>query len=88
MDNAEIQVVEPQDYRYTSDNRNFLSLRIEYGDLRCLRTGNAERDAEQDMAVSGQDLSCNVYVVGYHGSSSSTSVEVLDGGGVYPVSLG
>lgn len=30
------------------------------------------------MAASGQDLSCDVYVVGHHGSSSSTSEELLE----------
>ena len=30
------------------------------------------------MAASGQDLSCDVYVVGHHGSSSSTSGELLE----------
>ena len=75
---AEIQVVGPQDYRYTSDNSNSLCLRIEYGDFCCLLTGDAEQDAERDMVASGQDLSCDVYVVGHHGSSSSTSEELLE----------
>lgn len=78
LGNAEIQVVGPKDYRYTSDNSNSLCLRIEYGDIRCLLTGDAEQDAERDMAASGQDLSCDVYVVGHHGSSSSTSEELLE----------
>ena len=75
---AEIQVVGPQDYAYDSDNDKSLCLRICYGDFQCLLTGDAEQDAEQDMVASGQDLTCDLYVVGHHGSSSSTSEELLD----------
>lgn len=78
LGSAEIQIVGPKEYDYDSDNSNSLCLRIEYGDFRCLLTGDAERDAERDMAASGQDLSCDVYVVGHHGSSSSTSEELLE----------
>lgn len=75
---AEIQIVGPRNYTYDSDNNNSLCLRISYGDFRCLLTGDTEQDAEQDMVASGQDLACDLYVVGHHGSSSSTSEELLD----------
>lgn len=75
---AEIQVVGPQNYTYESDNDKSLCLRICYGNFQCLLTGDAEQDAEQDMVASGQDLTCDLYVVGHHGSSSSTSEELLD----------
>ena len=75
---AEIQVVGPQNYDYDSDNDKSLCLRICYGNFQCLLTGDAEQDAEQDMVASGQDLTCDLYVVGHHGSSSSTSEELLD----------
>lgn len=75
---AEIQVVGPRNYAYDSDNSNSICLRICYGNFQCLLTGDAEQDAEQDMVVSGQDLTCDLYVVGHHGSSSSTSEELLD----------
>lgn len=78
LDEAEIQVVGPQNYDYDSDNDESLCLRICYGDFQCLLTGDAEQDAEQDMVASGQDLTCDLYVVGHHGSSSSTSEKLLD----------
>lgn len=39
---AEIQIVGPKNYDYDSDNSNSLCLHIEYGDFRCLLTGDAE----------------------------------------------
>ena len=76
--NAKIQVVGPQDYTYDSENNNSLCLRICYGNFQCLLTGDAEQEAEQDMVASGQNLECDLYVVGHHGSSSSTSEELLE----------
>ena len=78
LGSAEIQIVGPKTYDYDSDNSNSLCLRISYGNFRCLLTGDAEQDAEQDMVASGQDLTCDLYVVGHHGSSSSTSEELLE----------
>lgn len=78
LGSAEIQIVGPKNYDYDSDNSNSLCLRISYGNFRCLLTGDAEQDAERDMVASGQDLTCDVYVLGHHGSSSSTSEELLE----------
>lgn len=78
LSNAEIQIVGPKNYDYASDNNNSICLRIEYGDFRCLLTGDAEQEAEQDMVASRQDLPCDLYVVGHHGSSSSTTEELLE----------
>ena len=78
LGDAEIQVVGPCDYTYDSDNSNSICLKICYGNFSCLLTGDAEQDAEHDMIASGQDLTCDVYIVGHHGSSSSTSEELLN----------
>ena len=78
LGDAEIQVVGPFDYTYDSDNSNSICLKICYGNFSCLLTGDAEQDAEHDMIASEQDLTCDVYVVGHHGSSSSTSEELLN----------
>lgn len=78
LGNAEIKVVGPGNNLYAKDNDNSLCLRVSYGNFQCLLTGDAERDAEEDMVRSGQDLSCDVYVVGHHGSASSSCDALLD----------
>lgn len=78
LGDAEIQVVGPQSCIYGEDNDNSLCLRISYGEFSCLMTGDAEREAEHDLVVSGQEVSCDLYVVGHHGSDSSSSKELLD----------
>lgn len=78
LGDAEILVVGPGNNHYEKDNDQSLCLRISYGNFQCLLTGDAEQDAEQDMVQSGQDLSCDVYVVGHHGSASSSGEALLD----------
>lgn len=78
LGHAEIEVVGPGSNFYEKENNNSLCLRISYGSFRCLLTGDAEQEAEQDMVQSGQELSCDVYVVGHHGSASSSGKALLD----------
>lgn len=78
LGSAEIEVVGPGNNHYAKDNDNSLCLHVSYGDFQCLLTGDAEQEAEEDMVRSGQDLSCDVYVVGYHGSTSSSCDALLD----------
>ncbi len=62
------------------DNLNDWSivLKFTYGECSFLFSGDAEADAEEDLCDSGQDLSADVYQVGHHGSSTSTSPEFLE----------
>lgn len=64
----------------SGDNLNDWSivLKFTYGDCSFLFSGDAEADAEEDLCDSGQDLSADVYQVGHHGSSTSTSPEFLE----------
>ena len=78
LGNAEIEVVGPGNNHYAKDNDNSLCLRVSYGNFQCLLTGDAEQNAEEDMVRSGQDLSCDVYVIGHHGSASSSCDALLD----------
>lgn len=54
-------------------NDTSIVLRIDYGETSFLFTGDAERDAEQAILNSGEDLSATVLKVGHHGSDTSTS---------------
>ena len=78
LGSAEIEVVGPGNNHYAKDNDNSLCLHVSYGNFQCLLTGDAEQYAEEDMVQSGQDLSCDVYVVGHHGSASSSCDALLD----------
>ena len=64
---------------YESDNENNMSLvmMLNYGDNRILLMGDAEEEEELSLLRTYQDLHADVIKVGHHGSSSSTTPELL-----------
>lgn len=70
---AKITVLSPANYNQEIENNNSIAMRIQYGAFRVILTGDAEYDAEQAMVRSGLPLKSDLYVVGHHGSGSSSS---------------
>lgn len=52
-------------------------LRVKYGDIVFVFTGDAEKNTEQTMVLSGMPLQANILQLGHHGSRTSTSPEFL-----------
>ena len=75
---AEITVLGPARWDYAQENDRSICLMVRYGDLRVLLTGDAEREAETEMAAGQEDLGAQVYVAGHHGSAASSTKELLD----------
>ena len=61
------------------DDQNELSIvtKFEFGETSFLLTGDAGFKSEEDMLLSGANLSADVLKVGHHGSETSTSKEFL-----------
>lgn len=71
-----IEVVHPE--VITGDfNNGSISLRLVYGDVSFLFTGDAEAEAELEMIARGHELRAAVLHVGHHGSSTSSSEAFL-----------
>ena len=75
---ASIEIVGPIYEGYEAENDRSLVFRVLYGEESILISGDAEKQSEQDMVQSGAALSSQIYVVGHHGSSSSSSDAFLD----------
>lgn len=58
-------------------NNSSIVLKLEYGDISVLFTGDAEISAEEEMIDRNADLSADVLKVGHHGSAGSSSLEFL-----------
>lgn len=79
LGDALITVLGPERYDYEKDNNNSIVIRVEYGDYSCIISGDAEKEAENDMAQNdGDKLDADLYIVGHHGSSSSSSYQFLN----------
>jgi competence protein ComEC len=58
---------------------NSVALAVEFGDVRYLLTGDAEREAESWLSGEWSDqLDADVYQAGHHGSSTSSTGSFLD----------
>jgi competence protein ComEC len=76
LGSADVMVVGPT-RQHDEPNDTSIVLKIIYGDTSFLFTGDAEREAEQDILEEGYDLSATVLKVGHHGSDTSTTYPFL-----------
>lgn len=73
-----ILVLSPLEKHIGDDiNTNSIVLRISYGTVNLLYTGDTTTEAEEVMITSGYPLDADIIKVGHHGSSSSSSAAFL-----------
>lgn len=70
-------VLAPIEADYDELNNYSVVIRLVYGQISFLFTGDAEKLSENQIIASGAELSSTVLKVGHHGSSSSTSQAFL-----------
>ena len=69
---AQVRILGPTDPQAEGNNSSIV-LKVTFGDISFLFTGDAEREEEQELLESGYDLESTVLKVGHHGSDTSTS---------------
>ena len=74
---ARVTVLGPLRTDYEDINNTSIVLRIEYGELAFLFTGDMEGEAELELVNSGVNLKADVIKVGHHGSYSSSWYQFL-----------
>ena len=74
---AEILIVHPSARLPAHPNDASIVLKLTYGDVSFLFTGDAERVAEMEMMSRGFNLRSTVLKVGHHGSRTSTGTAFL-----------
>ncbi|OPX85767.1 ComEC/Rec2 family competence protein [Pelotomaculum sp. PtaB.Bin117] len=75
--NLSVDILGPCGDTYESLNNYSAVIKIKYGDVAFLLTGDAEALSEQEILAAGADVRAQVLKVGHHGSESSTSAEFL-----------
>ncbi len=76
LGSTEVTVLGPV-REYTETNNTSIVLRVVFGSLSFLFTGDMERDAEADLLDAGVSVASTVLKVGHHGSNTSTSYRFL-----------
>jgi len=74
---ADFSILGPMSSDYKDLNDYSVIVKLVYGEISFLFTGDATTVSETELLESGQDLSADVFLVGHHGSSSSTKAEFL-----------
>lgn len=77
LGSARVTVVGPVRLDYEDVNNISIVVRIEYGDLAFLFTGDMEGVAELELIKTGVNLKADVLKVGHHGSGSSSYYQFL-----------
>ncbi len=72
----EITVIHPNSLS-TNTNNNSLAMRLQYGDVSFLFTGDAEQQAENDILSSGANVNAKILHLGHHGSNTSSTPDFL-----------
>lgn len=71
----------PQDLIYSGKkadvNENSIVMKITYGDISYLLTGDAEEKAEEYILSTGADIDVEILKAGHHGSASSSTMDFL-----------
>lgn len=64
----------PENFYFGDDNTNSIVIRLVYGDVSFLFTGDIEAEAEDDIVHTyGIDIESNVLKIAHHGSATSTN---------------
>ena len=80
---ARLELLHPFDAASTNlhdkdANNDSLVLKLTYGEVRILFTGDIGRKVELQLVESGKDLRAHIIKVPHHGSKTSSSAEFLD----------
>lgn len=73
-----VEMYSPGKGKYDNLNDYSPIMKVTFGENKFLFTGDAEKEAENEVIKSGVDLSADVLKVGHHGSDTSTSDDFLN----------
>jgi competence protein ComEC len=71
------QVLNPSEPLFSDRNNNSVALRLEFGRVSFLFTGDMEKEAEARLLAAGVSLKSTILKLGHHGSRTSTSPAFL-----------
>lgn len=75
--NTKVEVLAPNLTNYENLNNYSSIIKVTYGKISFLFTGDAESDLEDEVINKSYNLKSDILKVGHHGSSTSTSKEFL-----------
>lgn len=78
LGDAKIQIVWQSELEQDSVNNYSNIIKVSFGNMDVLMTGDAETEIEEEVLQSGVQIDAEILKVGHHGSDTSSSDEFLD----------
>lgn len=75
LENMTIDFFNPIEKDYENTNNTSLVLKISFGELSLLFTGDCEKQVEEKLLEIKEQLNCDILKVAHHGSDTSTELE-------------
>lgn len=77
LGDAKCTILAPNSTEYSNENNYSIVLKVQYGDVSFILTGDAEEGSEKEILSQGFNLEATVLKLGHHGSETSTSEAFL-----------
>lgn len=78
LGDASFKIIGPIETDESNLNNYSIVLKVTFGDMDIIMTGDAETKVEKTIIESGEALGAEILKVGHHGSDTSSSAEFLD----------
>ena len=78
LGDATMKIIGPMSEPEDNINNYSTILKVTYGEMDIIMTGDAETEVEEEILESGEDIDAEILKVGHHGSDTSTSDEFLE----------
>lgn len=78
LGDANMKVIGPMSKPDGNINNYSTVLKVSFGEMDIIMSGDAETEVEEEIIESGENLDAEILKVGHHGSDTSTSDEFLD----------
>ena len=78
LGDATMKVIGPINEPGDKPNNYSTVLKVSLGKMDLIFTGDAEKEVEEDIIASGEDIDAEILKVGHHGSNTSSTEEFLD----------
>lgn len=75
---ADIKVIGPISKPVNNVNNYSIVLKVSFGEMDMIMTGDAEKAVEREILEAGYDIEAEILKLGHHGSDTSSSAEFLD----------
>lgn len=78
LGHASMKVIGPISEPKNNTNNYSIVLKVTFGEMDIIMTGDAEKEVEAEILASGENLDAEILKVGHHGSDTSNTKEWLD----------